>query len=196
MHPDLVVIRHAAAGAPKYWLMLFPLPSSMRGTGLRASTQALLDAFTIREKKGRLEGLKVSIIGDIVTAGLPGKYGLPEKDGCTGNRLRPHTMIPRFIETMGVAVAPAWMRLCRCRRDHDARIQLERQNAFLFPSLREYAPLFGLNAERLKKGRKDVLIMHPGPVNPGVEISPEVADGPYAVILEQVTNGRAVRMHC
>lgn len=197
MNPDLVVIRHSAAGAPR--ILAEALPASIINAGDGAHehpTQALLDAFTIREKKGRLEGLRVSIIGDIAHSRVArSNITCLGKMGARVTVYGPFTMIPRFIEEMGVTVAPS---MDAALADADVimmlRIQMERQSAFLFPSLREYATFFGLNRERLTRARKDVLIMHPGPVNRGVEISPEVADGPYAIILDQVTNGLAVRM--
>jgi aspartate carbamoyltransferase catalytic subunit len=197
MNPDLVVIRHSCAGAPA--LLAGTLPSAIinAGDGAHAHpTQALLDAFTIREKKGTIEGLTVAIIGDITHSRVArSNIEALNKMGATVTIYGPFTMIPPEIERMGVKVA---------ENIEDAlsgadvimmlRIQMERQSRFLFPSVREYSSFFGLNAERLTKAKKDVLIMHPGPINRGVEISPEVADGPYALILDQVANGVAVRM--
>jgi aspartate carbamoyltransferase catalytic subunit len=194
MSPDLVVIRHSAAGAPK--ILADALPASIINAGDGAHqhpTQALLDAFTIREKKGSLEGLTVSIIGDITHS--RSNIACLKKVGARVIVYGPFTMIPYFIEQLGVEIAPS---MVTAVAEADVimmlRIQMERQSTFLFPSIREYSTFFGLNLERLKKAKKDVLIMHPGPVNRGVELAPEVADGPYALILEQVANGVAVRM--
>jgi aspartate carbamoyltransferase catalytic subunit len=197
MSPDLVVIRHAAAGAPK--ILADSLPASIINAGDGAHehpTQALLDAFTIREKKGVLEGLSIAIIGDITHSRVArSNIHAFNKLGAKVTVYGPFTMIPPYIEKMGVKVASSMDEVIR---EADVimmlRIQLERQSKLLFPSLREYSTFFGLNAERLTHAKEDVLIMHPGPINRGVEISPEVADGPYALILEQVTNGVAVRM--
>jgi len=197
MSPDLVVIRHSAAGAPK--ILADTLPASIINAGDGAHqhpTQALLDAFTIREKKRRLEGLTVSIIGDISHSRVArSNIACLKKVGARVIVYGPFTMIPYFIEQLGVEVAPT-METAVAQADviMMLRIQMERQSAFLFPTIREYSTFFGLNLERLKKAKPDVLIMHPGPVNRGVEIAPEVADGPYALILEQVANGVAVRM--
>lgn len=197
MSPDLVVVRHSAAGAPK--ILADALPASIINAGDGAHqhpTQALLDAFTIREKKGTFEGLTVSIIGDISHSRVArSNVACLTRLGARVKVYGPFTMIPYFVEELGAAVAPS---MEDAVADADVimmlRIQMERQSAFLFPSLREYSTFFGLNLERLKRAKKDVLIMHPGPVNRGVEIAPEVADGPYALILEQVANGVAVRM--
>lgn len=197
MSPDLVVIRHSAAGAPK--ILADALPASIINAGDGAHqhpTQALLDAFTMRERKGRLEGLRVSIIGDISHSRVArSNIACLQKVGARVKIYGPFTMLPSFVDQLGVEVASS---MEEAIVDADVimmlRIQMERQSTFLFPSIREYATFFGLNRNRLEKAKKDVLIMHPGPVNRGVEISPEVADGPYALILEQVANGVAVRM--
>lgn len=197
MSPDLVVIRHSAAGAPK--ILADTLPASIINAGDGAHqhpTQALLDAFTIREKKGTLAGLNVSIIGDIAHSRVArSNIACLKKVGARVKVYGPYTMIPYYIELLGVTVASS---MNDAIADADVimmlRIQTERQSSFLFPSLREYSTFFGLNRERLKEAKDDVLIMHPGPVNRGVEMSPEVADGPYTLILEQVANGVAVRM--
>jgi aspartate carbamoyltransferase catalytic subunit len=159
-------------------------------------TQALLDMMTIREKKKRIAGLKVSIVGDIAHSRVAHSniYGLT-KMGAKVTVGGPSTMMPRFIERLGVEVHH---HVNDAIRDADIimmlRIQTERQDMSVFPSLREYANLFGLNRKRVALAKEDVIIMHPGPMNRGVEISPDVADGPYSVILDQVTNGVAVRM--
>lgn len=197
MNPDLVVIRHAAAGAPK--ILADSLAASIINAGDGAHehpTQALLDAFTIREKKGTVQGLKVAIIGDITHSRVArSNIHALNKLGAEVIVYGPLTMIPPLIEKMGVTLASS---MDEAIKNVDVimmlRIQLERQSRFLLPSLREYSIFFGLNLDRLRKAKEDVLIMHPGPINRGVEISPEVADSPYALILEQVTNGVAIRM--
>jgi len=197
MNPDLVVIRHSVAGAPK--ILADSLSASIINAGDGSHghpTQALLDAFTIREKKGSVKGLKVAIIGDIEHSRVArSNIHALNKLGAEVVIYGPFTMIPPLIERMGVSLASS---MDEAIEDVDVimmlRIQMERQSRFLFPSVREYSTFFGLNLDRLKKAKEDVLIMHPGPINRGVEISPEVADGPYTIILEQVTNGVAVRM--
>ncbi len=197
MSPDLVVIRHSCAGAPAILAETLPAAIINAGDGAHAHpTQALLDAFTIREKKGAIDGLTVAIIGDITHSRVArSNIAALNKMGAKVVVYGPFTMIPAGIEAMGVRVATG---MEDALTDADVimmlRIQMERQSRFLFPSVREYASFFGLNGERLTKAKKDVLIMHPGPINRGVEISPEVADGPYALILDQVANGVAVRM--
>ncbi len=197
MNPDTVVIRHAAAGAAK--ILADSLSASIINAGDGAHehpTQALLDVFTMRERKGTIAGLQVAIIGDLSHSRVArSNIHALNKLGAEVVVYGPPTMIPPRIEMMGVRVAQS---IDDAIRSADVimmlRIQLERQSQFLFPSLREYSTFFGLNGERLTHAKEDVLIMHPGPINRGVEISPEVADGPYALILEQVTNGVAVRM--
>jgi aspartate carbamoyltransferase catalytic subunit len=197
MNPDTVVIRHAAAGAPK--ILADSLSASIINAGDGAHehpTQALLDVFTMRERKGTIAGLQVAIIGDLSHSRVArSNIHALNKLGAEVVVYGPPTMIPPLIEMMGVRVAQS---IDDAIRSADVimmlRIQLERQSQFLFPSLREYSTFFGLNGERLTHAKEDVLIMHPGPINRGVEISPEVADGPYALMLEQVTNGVAVRM--
>ncbi len=197
MNPDLLVIRHACAGAPKILADTLPIPVINAGDGAHEHpTQALLDAFTIREKKKTLAGLKVAIIGDISHSRVArSNIFLLGKMGAEIKISGPHTMVPPLIEALGVSFVAD---VAEAIRDVDVimmlRIQLERQQQALFPSIREYARFFGLSLDKLKYARPDVLIMHPGPLNRGVEISPEVADGPYSIILDQVTNGVAVRM--
>lgn len=194
---DLIVIRHPSSGAP-HRLAGYVKPGIINaGDGVNEHpTQALLDMFTLREKKGSLEGLKVSFIGDILHSRVARSniWGLI-KMGAKVTVSGPKTLLPHDIESLGVKRTYS---VEEAVKDADAinllRIQLERQNEPFFPSLREYARTFGLNAEILKRAKKDVLIMHPGPINRGVELTSEVADGPNSVILEQVTNGLAVRM--
>ncbi|HHD11476.1 MAG TPA: aspartate carbamoyltransferase catalytic subunit [Deltaproteobacteria bacterium] len=197
MKPDCIVIRHSSAGASHILAGLLSCSVINAGDGAHEHpTQALLDIFTIKERFGRVEGLKVLIVGDILHSRVARSniWGL-KKLGAEVTVCGPPTMIPPHIERLGCSVT---YNIDHAIEDADViimlRIQLERQRATLFPSLREYARCWGLSAERLKRAKKDVLIMHPGPVNRGVELSPEVIDGPWSVILEQVTNGVAVRM--
>lgn len=197
MRSDFIVIRHPASGAPH--LLAQQLKSSVinAGDGFHEHpTQALLDLFTIREKKGRLEGLKVVIIGDITHSRVARSniYGLTRL-GANVCVAGPPALIPVDIESTGVSV---YYNLTEAIKDADVimvlRIQSERQGKNYFPGLREYASLFCLTAEKLRYAKDDVMVMHPGPINRGIEIAPEVADGLSSVILEQVTNGIAVRM--
>ncbi len=197
MNSDFIIIRHSAAGAP--YLISRILKGSVINAGDGSHehpTQALLDLFTIREKKGRIEGLEIAIIGDIAHSRVARSniYGLT-KLGANVRVSGPPTMIPWGMERLGVRV---FYKMEEALKDVDVimmlRIQIERQEKGLFPTLREYAKLYCLTPERVKLAKDDVIIMHPGPINRGVEISPEVSDGPYSVILEQVTNGLAVRM--
>ena len=197
MNPDIIVIRHSAAGAPHMLAGILRQSIINAGDGAHEHpTQALLDMMTIRAKKGRIAGLKVAIVGDIAHSRVARSniHGLT-KMGARVCVSGPATMIPRGIEKMGVVVH---MRIEEAIRDADIimmlRIQTEREKQNIFPSLREYAQYFSLNRKNIGFARKDVLIMHPGPINRGVEISPDIADGPHSIILEQVTNGVAVRM--
>ena len=197
MAPDAIILRHKAAGTPHMLARLVKGSVINAGDGMHAHpTQALLDMMTIREKKGRLNGLNIVIAGDIAHSRVARSniVGLT-KMGAQVSLVGPPTMIPQGIETLG---ASAGYDIKEAIRDADVimmlRIQKERQESFLFPSDREYARYFGLNAETLDAAKDDILIMHPGPINRGVEIAPEVADGPYSVILDQVANGVAVRM--
>jgi aspartate carbamoyltransferase catalytic subunit len=159
-------------------------------------TQALLDAFTIRQHKGEIAGLKVAIVGDLLHSRvLRSNVLLLTKLGAHVFVSGPPTLVPRGIEQLGVRVAAT---VDEAVQDADVvmmlRIQQERMQGAFFPSLREYFNLFGMTEARVRLARPDVIIMHPGPMNRGVEIASEVADGPYSVILEQVANGVAVRM--
>ncbi len=197
MNPDCIVIRHSASGAPHLLARLVRVPVINAGDGANEHpTQALLDLYTIREKKGGLAGLKVAIVGDILHSRVARSniYGFT-KMGAEVHLAGPQTMKPAEVESLGVQ----WHNNLReVIPEMDVimmlRIQMERQGGGFFPTLREYSRFFGLNLEVLKKAKPGVLIMHPGPMNRGVEISPEVADGPFSVILDQVTNGVAVRM--
>ncbi|MBN1663202.1 MAG: aspartate carbamoyltransferase catalytic subunit [Deltaproteobacteria bacterium] len=197
MNPDVVVIRHSAAGAPHILAKAVKQAVINAGDGSHEHpTQALLDLMTIRSKKGKIDGLKVAICGDIAHSRVARSniYALT-KMGASVAVAGPATMMPRYIERMGVQ---AYSKLEEAIIDADIvmmlRIQLERQNEHIFPSLREYATYFGLNRKNISLAKKDVLVMHPGPVNRGVELAPDIADAPFSVILDQVTNGVAVRM--
>jgi len=198
MGVDAVVVRHKASGAARYLSRVLEAPVINAGDGAHEHpTQGLLDLFTIREVKGRIEGLRVAIIGDITHSRVARSdiHGLL-KLGAEVVVVGPPTMIPLGIESMGVSVAPS---VDKVLEEVDViimlRIQLERQTSPLFPSIREYSKFFGLNMDKLRKRMdSDLLIMHPGPVNWGVELSPEVSNYPGNVILNQVTNGVAVRM--
>jgi aspartate carbamoyltransferase catalytic subunit len=197
MRPDMIVIRHKHPGSPK--MLADRLPASVINAGDGAHehpTQALLDAFTIRERLGRLHGVNVSIIGDIAHSRVVrSNIHLLTKMGANVTLAAPPTLMPAEVERMGVRVVNS---LDAALAGADVvmmlRIQLERQGKLSFPSLREYYNTFGLTPERLRRAKEGVLVMHPGPMNRGVEIASDVADGPYSVILEQVTNGVAVRM--
>ncbi len=197
MKPDIVVIRHSIAGAPMMIAQAIDSHVINAGDGMHEHpTQALLDLLTIKEVKGRIHGLTVGIIGDILHSRVArSDMLLFRKMGIKVIVGGPQTLIPVGVEEFGVEVSTDI---------HDMipkldilmllRIQKERADENLFPNLREYARYFGINNGMLKDARDDLTIMHPGPVNRGVEISPEVADGPRSVILDQVTNGVAVRM--
>lgn len=197
MRPDVVVLRHSFSGAPHFLAARIKASVINAGDGTHAHpSQALLDMLSIRQHKGRLEGLKVAIIGDIAHSRVARSncVGLT-KMGARVVLAGPATMMPRGIESLGVTVARD---VTQAVRDADVimmlRIQKERQKSFTMATEREYARHFGLNRERLALARKDVVIMHPGPINRGVEIAPDIADGSCSIILDQVTNGVAVRM--
>ena len=194
---DLIVMRHSAPGAQAFIAKHLKCGVVNAGDGAHSHpTQALLDIFTMREKKGALKDLKVTIVGDILHSRVArsNMWGLL-KLGAKVTLAGPSTLVPREFEAAGV-------RVCHNLRDavQDAdvvnllRIQHERQSAGFFPSTGEYAKFFGLNRQNLRWMKPDVLVMHPGPINRDVELTSEVADGPNSVILEQVTNGLAVRM--
>ena len=197
MYPDVVVIRHSSAGAPHMLARVLASSVINAGDGTHAHpTQALLDLMTVREKKGTLEGLRIAIIGDISHSRVARSniFGFT-KMGSEVVLAGPPTMMPKGIETLGATVT---YNIDEAISGADVimmlRIQKERQKSFLYPTDREYAREYGLTLKRLEGAREDVLIMHPGPINRGVEIAPEVADGPYSIILKQVSNGVAVRM--
>lgn len=197
MKIDMVVVRHQSAGVPLFLTRCVDAAIINAGDGAHEHpTQALLDMFTLREKFGRLEGLKVAIIGDISHSRVAGSNirGLVTM-GAEVLLCGPRTLMPREVERFGVRVthdieeAIAWADVLNV-----LRIQLERQEAGLFPSLREYHAEFGVTLPRLERAKKGITIMHPGPINRGVELDSDVADADYSVILDQVTNGVAVRM--
>jgi len=197
MNPDVIVIRHSCAGTPLMLSRLVRQSIINAGDGAHEHpSQALLDMMTIRNRKGSISGLKVAIVGDISHSRVARSniYGL-NKMGAHVTVAGPATMIPRDIQALGVKVS---FLLEEAILDADVimmlRIQTEREKQNIFPSLREYSTFYCLNGKNIKKAKKDVLVMHPGPVNRGVEISPEIADGSHSVIMEQVTNGIAVRM--
>ena len=197
LNADVIVIRHKAAGAPHFLARFLNAHVVNAGDGAHEHpTQALLDVFTIREKKGELAGLNITILGDILYSRVArSNIWALRKLGANVTLCGPSTLVPRVFEQMG----------CRVTYDMDdalanadvinlLRIQHERQRKSMFPNIGEYASLFGLTRARLAKTKPDAIIMHPGPMNRGVEIESEIADGARAVILEQVTNGIAVRM--
>src|SRR6478752_10748246 len=197
LNADIIIIRHSATGAP-HFLARF-LNSSVVNAGDGAHehpTQALLDTFTILEKKGRIEGLNVTILGDILYSRVDrSNIWALLKLGANVTLCGPSTLVPKVFEQLGCRVT---YNVDEAIRDADIinllRIQHERQRKTMFPSIAEYTTVFGLNKERLAKTKPDALIMHPGPINRGVEIDSEIADCERSLILEQVTNGLAVRM--
>lgn len=197
MKIDMIVVRHAAAGVPYFLTQISNAHVINAGDGTHEHpTQALLDMYSIREKMGRLEGVKVCIVGDIAHSrvALSNIFGLKTM-GANVSVCGPATMIPKSIENLGVKV---FYNIDDAIKHNDVlnvlRIQLERKAREYFPSLREYHNYFGITEERLAKLGKDILILHPGPINRGVELSSAVADGLNQIILQQVTNGVAVRM--
>ena len=197
MAPDFIVIRHSEPGAPHLISKICRSAVINAGDGPHEHpTQALLDAYTIRQKKGKIAGLRVAIVGDILHSRvLRSNVFLLLKMGAEVVVSGPPTLMPREVERLGVRVE---RRIEEALEGADVimmlRVQLERQTHGFFPSLREYFRLYGLTVPRVKLAKPDVIIMHPGPMNRGVEIDSEVADGPWSVILDQVTNGVAVRM--
>lgn len=197
MNVDLIIVRHKSSGAVKILADGLKAAVVNAGDGCRAHpTQALLDMFTLQEKLGKVEGLNVAIVGDILhsrvaRSNIQGLIKLGAKVTVCG----PSTLMPVGIERMGVDVS---YDLKKTLSHSDAvialRLQMERQKDNFLPSIREYARMFGVNGAKLKNARPDIIVMHPGPTNRGVEVSAEVADGERSVILDQVTNGVAVRM--
>jgi len=197
LHTDILVLRHSSAGAPQFLASRLNASVINAGDGAHEHpTQALLDLYTIREKRGKIAGLRVAIIGDILFSRVARSniFGLT-KLGARVTLVGPSTLIPREFEELGVTVSH---KIDQVLSDADVvnllRIQHERQRKEYFPGIGEYRTLFGLTKERAKMLKPDCLIMHPGPINRGVEIDSEVADGRQSVILDQVSNGLAVRM--
>jgi aspartate carbamoyltransferase catalytic subunit len=196
MNPDMVIMRHASSGAPHFLARHCRFSVVNAGDGAHEHpTQALLDALTMRQRKGRLKGLRVAIVGDILHSRVArSNLWLLTRMGASVVLCGPPTLIPPGLESM----ASVTYRIDEAVEGADVvmmlRIQLERMSGGFFPTTREYFRQFGLTEERARRARKDVLVMHPGPINRGVEIASDVADGPYSVILDQVTNGVAVRM--
>lgn len=197
LHADIIVIRHSAAGAPHFLAKFLKASIINAGDGAHEHpTQALLDAFTIREKKGRIAGLNVTILGDILYSRVArSNIWLLTNLGAKVTLAGPSTLVPRVFEQLGCRVTHD---IEEAIRDADVinllRIQHERQRQTMFPSIGEYTAMFGLNKDRFSRTKPDVMIMHPGPINRGVEIDSDLADCDRSVILEQVTNGLAVRM--
>ncbi|HLG31695.1 MAG TPA: aspartate carbamoyltransferase catalytic subunit [Ignavibacteriaceae bacterium] len=197
MKVDMVILRHSAAGTPLFLTKICNSNIINAGDGSHEHpTQALLDMYSIREKLGRIDGLKVCIVGDIAHSrvALSNIFGLLTM-GAKVSVCGPSTMIPRNIKELGLDVI---YNIDEAIQENDVlnvlRIQLERKAGEYFPSIREYAKYFGITQDRLDKNGKDILILHPGPINRGVELSSEVADGSNQIILYQVTNGVAIRM--
>jgi aspartate carbamoyltransferase catalytic subunit len=208
MAPDVIVVRHSSSGAPHQLARICDAAIVNAGDGAHEHpTQALLDAFTILDRKKRLAGLRVAIVGDIAHSRVArSNCLLLGKMGAHVTVCSPPTLLPYAFERMLDLLQPGSAR-GSLRVTHDMRealegadvvmmlrIQLERQQEAFFPSVREYFRLYGLSAERMRGAKQDAIIMHPGPINRGVEIASDVADGPYSVILDQVTSGVAVRM--
>lgn len=197
MGVDMIILRHPAAGAAVHLAQAVNCSVVNAGDGQHAHpTQALLDLFTIRERKGRIDGLNVAIVGDIAHSRVARSdvSGLL-KLGANVTLVGPPTLVPKSFENMGARVTSDFESLLpQMDVISMLRIQKERMTASGFPSVREYVRLFGMNRDRLRRCKPDVLIMHPGPVNRGIELAADVADGPHSSILRQVTNGLAVRM--
>jgi aspartate carbamoyltransferase catalytic subunit len=200
MGVDQVVVRHSSSGAPLLLSQHLNASVINAGDGMHEHpTQALLDLFTIRQHRGSLKGLTVTLVGDILHSRVARSniWGLT-KLGARVIVCGPSTLIPPHIDMLGEHGVEVSNSLDEVLAETDCinllRIQFERQRSAFFPSLREYAHFFGMNGERIRKAKKDVLILAPGPINRGIELTPEVADGPHSVILDQVTNGLLVRM--
>jgi aspartate carbamoyltransferase catalytic subunit len=197
LNADIIVMRHSASGAPHFLARFLDASVINAGDGAHEHpTQALLDAFTIREKKGKIEGLNVTILGDILYSRVArSNIWAMTKLGARVTLCGPSTLVPRVFEQMGCRVT---YNVDEAIADADIinllRIQHERQRKTMFPSLGEYTSLFGLTQARLAKTKPEALIMHPGPVNRGVEIDSDIADSKRSLIIDQVTNGLAVRM--
>ena len=197
MKVDMIVMRHPNAGAPTYLSKHIDVPIVNAGDGAHEHpTQALLDAYSIREKLGSVNGKKVVIVGDILHSrvALSNIFCL-QKLGAEVKVCGPATMMPKHIESLGITYEPDLKKALEwCDVANMLRIQLERQDTKYFPSLREYSMLYGLDMEMLNSLDKKIVVMHPGPINRGVEITSEVADSDQSIILDQVENGVAIRM--
>lgn len=197
MKVDMIVIRHASAGAPHYLAKHIKANIINAGDGTHEHpTQALLDTYSLREKFGDLAGKKIAIIGDILHSrvALSNIYAL-KKQGAEVRLCGPSTLIPKHIQSLGVEVShDVKSTLAWCDAANVLRIQLERQQIKYFPSLREYAQSFGITRKMLDELPKEIVLMHPGPINRGVELSSDAADSPHSIILDQVENGVAIRM--
>ncbi len=197
MKVDMIVMRHASPGAPHFLAKHIQANIINAGDGTHEHpTQALLDAFSMREKLGEIRGKKVAIIGDISHSrvALSNIFAL-QKLGAQVMVCGPSTLIPKYIKDLGVSVEHQVLRALQwCDVANVLRIQLERQQAQNFPSLREYALYYGINKTLLDKLDKEIVIMHPGPINRGVEITSDIADSSHSIILQQVENGVAIRM--
>jgi len=197
LNADIIVMRHSASGAPHFLARFLDASMINAGDGAHEHpTQALLDAFTIREKKGRIEGLNVTILGDILYSRVArSNIWAMTKLGARVTLCGPSTLVPRLFEKMGCRVT---YNVDEAIAEADIinllRIQHERQRKTMFPSISEYTSLFGLTQARLARTKPEALIMHPGPVNRGVEIDSDIADSKRSLIIDQVTNGLAVRM--
>lgn len=197
LRADFIIIRHAAAGAPHFLARVLDAHVVNAGDGAHEHpTQGLLDVFTMREHKGRIAGLNVTILGDILYSRVArSNIWALQKLGANVTLCGPPTLVPSIFREMGCRVTA---KLDEAIADADVvnllRIQHERQRQTMFPSLGEYTSLFGISKARLATMKSDVLVMHPGPINRGVEVDSDIADGDHSVILEQVTNGLAVRM--
>jgi aspartate carbamoyltransferase catalytic subunit len=197
LNADFIVIRHSASGAPHFLSRVLNASVINAGDGAHEHpTQALLDVFTILERKGKIAGLNITILGDILYSRVArSNIWALRKLGATVTLCGPATLVPKTFEQMGCRVT---YDVDEAIRDADIinllRIQHERQRKTMFPSINEYIQLFGLNQARLAKAKSDALIMHPGPINRGVEIDSDIADSSRSLVLEQVTNGLAVRM--
>lgn len=198
MKVDMVVMRHSASGAPHFLAKHIPAAIINAGDGINEHpTQALLDAYSIKEKTGKLEGIKVAIIGDIMHSRVAqSNIYLLSKMGAEVTVCGPPTLIPKYIkEALGVNVNYNLKETLEwCDVANVLRIQLERQNQVLFSSLREYSLAYGINKKLLNALKREIVIMHPGPINRGVEIDSDVADSKQSIILQQVENGVAIRM--
>lgn len=197
MKVDMIVMRHSSPGAPHYLAKHIKANIINAGDGTHEHpTQALLDTYSLREKLGDLAGKKIAIVGDILHSrvALSNIYAL-KKQGAEVRLCGPSTLIPKHIQSLGVEVShDVKSTLAWCDAANVLRIQLERQQIKYFPSLREYAQTFGITRKMLDRLPKEIVLMHPGPINRGVELSSDAADSPHSIILDQVENGVAIRM--